>query len=94
MPLGGASWVRFLLGPLFSPEGRSLWAPAPTAPSPGLAGGGGQTNRPLSPDTEPFHAVGRQLCTPTAGLAGWGSEGTVGKELSPASLRVESGVED
>lgn len=35
----GPPWVRFLLGPLFSLEDRSPRALAPTAPSPGSAGG-------------------------------------------------------
>lgn len=35
----GPPWVGFLLGPLFSLEDRSPQALAPTAPSPGSAGG-------------------------------------------------------
>lgn len=71
----GPLWVGFLLGPLFSLEDRSPRAPAPTAPSPGPAAGGVQTNRPLSPDTEPFHAGARLLRAPTAGLAAGGCGG-------------------
>lgn len=83
----GPPWVRFLLGPIFSLEGRSPGAPAPTAPSPGPAEGEARQTGLSAQTLSPFMPQPSSSALPRHGWQGvcvsrWGRCGgaaTVGK---------------
>lgn len=89
----GPPWVGFLLGPLFSLEDRSPQALAPTAPSPGSAGGEARQTGLSAQTLRPFMLQPGCSALPRQGRPS-GVGGTVGQQPGPARPQDGFAVED